>query len=645
LKTSISSTREALISWGFLGMAAVILGPLALTLVQLAPAASRFGWTRGLFHVLEYVLLPGSWAVLKVVALAVLLGLFVDLVGRLATRILQKPLLPACMITALVYLGLTHFATNPGLNEFLYGRLRAVWLPNNLQAVPVFVALSATAGVLAFVYFDRLWAVSLLRSRRWRSVARPLGAAYGVALVFALLRPMLWPLASPAHAAARNVVLISMDTLRSDHLGVYGYSKPTSPHVDALGERGMVFYNAITQAPWTLPAHMTLFTGLYPSEHGVTRYAANRYAAERRKWQVLSPEIPVLAEVLERNGYVTAAFTGGGFVRPAFGFARGFDVYRTDSRRLEGFHANALRWLRRNLDRRFFLFLHFYNTHRPYEPPAPYDTMFVPAGSEQLLKRVAGFCGRSKRRGAPPSGPLLEAILAQYDGEIRFADELLGRIFLLMDELGLSQNTLIVFLSDHGEAFYEHANCDHLKSLYDTLLRVPLILAGPDIEPGLRIERVVELRDVPQWILDYVGVPVRLGSPTTSLRQLIQGDDPGEPAVAYAETCCKGYEIREGRWVRKLWRTGLRSLQTARFKLIADDGGVPLEFFDLLVDPLERNNLLGSAEALRDEHRAIAYRTLKQALLARRNHTIPPGHDRHLDPETSRQLRALGYAD
>jgi arylsulfatase A-like enzyme len=479
-------------------------------------------------------------------------------------------------------------------------------------------------------------ALSPARAARWLTVSR-LRAAVGVTLGLALAVGGA-TCTAPAWVQRRadappNIVLVSVDTLRADHLGVYGYSRPTTPNLDALAGRGVVFDNAVSQAPWTLPAHMTLFTGLYPAEHGLTEFSMRR-----RDWKRLAADVPLLAELLSQHGYVTAAFTGGGFVSSAFGFGRGFDQYASWGRRLGDWHGRLLRWLERNRNVPFFLFVHAYDCHRPYLAPPPFDTRFTGGAAPVSRQLLRTFCQEAERSGRLPEAATIAGIVAQYDGAAAHADQLLGELFAALAERGLEERTLVVVLSDHGEEFFEHGNCDHIKSLYDPLVRVPLIVAGPGLPRGRRIAETVELRDVGQLILDFAGIDARMGRGTRFLLgPLREGGGVEGPAEAFAETCCKGYVIDLGAWRHRPWQSGLRAVRTPSHKLVTDEAGVAEELYDLAGDPGERVNRVGEpagAPLVEAQARHIETTDRRAAPAASA-----------ADAETIEQLRALGYVE
>src|SRR5215470_2940254 len=247
-----------------------------------------------------------------------------------------------------------------------------------------------------------------------------------------------------------NVVVISIDTLRPDHLGCYGYKQIRTPNIDALAADGTRFERAYTSVPVTLPSHTMIFTGTYPIYSGMHDFAANK----------LSPTQPTLASVLKDHGYLTGAVVASAVLDSRFGLNRGFDFYydHFDFSRLDESNMDemerpgnvvadvTLDWLGKNYQKKFFLWMHLYDPHYPYRPPAPY--------SEEYKDRP-------------------------YDGEIAFADAQVGRLIRFLKSRGLYRNTLIILSGDHGESLGEHGEKTHGFFIYNATLRVPLIIHLP----------------------------------------------------------------------------------------------------------------------------------------------------------------------
>jgi len=313
-------------------------------------------------------------------------------------------------------------------------------------------------------------------------------------------------LISPSRPPLRPIILISIDTLRADHLGCYGYERATSPHMDAVAKEGVLFSQVYAPSPWTLPSHISLLTSLYVYNHQVE--------TENDR---LSPAIPTLADILRRNGYYCAAFTGGGFLSTVYGYSRGFDLYRDDLGgvfKQEGAHQVAqasLEWLRQNKDLPFFLFIHTYQPHTPYACPLPYKTRFLSPQAKWGSLDLIGYLGGKQGIFKPLPTEEKENIIALYDAEILYTDEvLIGELMTTLKELNLYHRSLIIITSDHGEEFYEHGSWGHGQDLYDESLRIPLIIKFPEVASGRvkgkRIEELVRLIDVLPTVVDFLGL-------------------------------------------------------------------------------------------------------------------------------------------
>jgi len=489
------------------------------------------------------------------------------------------------------------------------------WLP---------LAAAAALAVAALVQLLRWW--------RRRPPRTGLRAALALLAVLGALRAGT---ALEAWHAARgpNLLLVSIDTLRADHLGAYGYDLPTSPTIDArLAGEGVTFTDVYSQSPKTTPSHMTLLTSLYPSVHGVELWQNGKPA------HVLNPAVHTLAEILKNAGYATAAFTGGAQVDPVRGFDQGFDLYT-----VSGQQRRARRWLGRHRWQRFFVFYHTYDVHDPYLPPDEYIRLFDPDYRGRVLDAihrlrnaggmsVAAWEGVSRRfwdsvdRSDPRDVRFVERL---YDAGIRRMDaETIRPLLDRLDQLGLARDTLVVFTSDHGEAFGEHGQFQH-DDLYAGTVRVPLVLRWPGRLPaGLRIASRVRLIDVMPTILELLGVSAPPSLQGQSLTPLLHD--------AYASPATEGAvsEYSDGRLYESLRRGGL--------SYIVD--GPEERLFDLVRDPAERQNVLATRPEEAAAMRAALERWRRNCralvpLLGPRGGTIAPSD------ETARRLRALGYME
>lgn len=389
----------------------------------------------------------------------------------------------------------------------------------------------------------------------------------------------------PASPAPTGLVIITLDTTRADHLSVYGYMDVSLPHLERLASNGVVFDQATSVGALTLPAHTSLFTGLLPPAHGVRDNSD----------PALGDSHVTLAEVLRARGFSTAAFVGAAVLDADRGLAQGFEQYagvRFDDadpfhRRGDEVVDDAVGWLAGVGSTPFFLWTHLYDPHRPYDPPPPFDTMHDP-----------------------------------YVGEIAFVDQQIGRLLEALDARGLTERTIVVVAGDHGESRGEHGERDHGVFLYQSVLRVPLIVQAPGIPPR-RVADVVSLTDIMPTMLDLLGVPVPPSDGATLAGALHGHARPAEREV-YAESL----------YPRHLGWSPLFALRSGRYKLI--DAPRP-ELYDLESDPFEEQNVY-------EQRRSVA------AAMTGRMARIRPAADatsapRELEPppELRHRLGALGY--
>ena len=361
----------------------------------------------------------------------------------------------------------------------------------------------------------------------------------------------------PKPEPPRGVVLVSIDTLRADHLGAYGYHRDTSPYLDALAAESVVFEAAIAQAPSTLTSHLAMFTSLFPSQFFPT--ARGPVPAEGHG---LSTEIPTFPEILHDAGFRTAGHTEGGYVSSVYGFERGFEEWTdpTSSRStdIEQTVEKGLDFLTRMAarpDERFLLFLHTYSVHDPYEPPESYRGLFTReaptderASAQTLLAVNAGRRATSEEEA--------EYFAARYDEGIRYADSVLARLWNGLEELALGDEVAVVVTSDHGEEFLEHGRYLHTQ-LYPEQLHVPLFVRVPGVEPR-RVAMPVRTIDLAPTLLDLLALePLRRAS-GQSLVPFLTSDQEAADEIAQPEPICS-----------ETWYAGsLTNLLLAR----ADDG-------------------------------------------------------------------------
>lgn len=490
--------------------------------------------------------------------------------------------------------------------------------------------------------------------------------ALALALALALVLEAPLPAADAAkdfRLSRGNLILISLDTCRADHMSLYGYPRPTTPALERLAKDAVVFETAVSGAYSTAPSHMTLLTGWPASVHGVIGTNLDGPAADYvMLTQTASAEkFATLAERLRQRGYSTAAFTGGAGVSREAGLDRGFELFLEPPDSGVGGYSlapidvsKALGWLRtaRERDRPYFLFLHTYLLHAPYIPPEPYASRFDPGYEGPILRREDFV--RANTRGAEiarqfwravdlknPGEAAIRRLEALYDGEIAQMDDILAGLFEEFDRMGLREDTVIVLTSDHGEQFFEHGDFEHRAPVpWEQLIRVPLLVFFPRTAGrGFRVAGVAGAVDVLPTLLDALGLPADAGLPGRSLL----GDLParrlaaGKPAVT--EMIRKAAVSADGR----AWEPveSFRSVRDERYKLVTYSG-IDREdlFFDLWEDPREERSRL-TDPSLRAEVSRLRAAAAELDRLGRTNRAA--GRVARPSPDLSRQLKALGY--
>lgn len=386
-----------------------------------------------------------------------------------------------------------------------------------------------------------------------------------------------------------NVVLVSFDTLRAKNVGVLGYQRDTTPTIDRFAKKGINFTNAISVTSWTLPSHMSWFTGVYPSQHKVlNKFTVKENGDEEiTNLKEVSPNFKTLAKVLKENGYRTGGFTGGAGVHRQFGFDQGFEIY-TDDKEFAGFidsAPKALRWIKNNKDEKLFVFLHGYDIHGQYVPEGGYDNRFVDFEYDGELNGSKEEQEELREEGLARGNIFLTKddvrfLTALYDEKIQRADELFAKFIKEYEQLGLMDKTVFILTSDHGEELYEHGRIDHGHSLYDELIKVPLIITAPGINDGITIDEQVSTIDLMPTILDIVGINetdnMLKQMKGRSLIEVTQGED--ELQDVFPETDYR-------------YSTFQRAIRTGRgWKLIVNLETKVKELYQLSSDPYERQN-------------------------------------------------------
>ena len=394
-----------------------------------------------------------------------------------------------------------------------------------------------------------------------------------------------------------NVVLITLDTTRADHLSCYSSRGAKTPHLDALAARGVRFAHATAQVPLTLPSHACIMTGAYPEVNGLRDMGGF----------ILAKSHPTIASVTQAAGYETAAFVGSRVLSRAFGLSNGFDTYDdnmaelTGEPRLPGSYAErraaavtdlVLTWLRNHDRKKFFLWVHYYDPHAPYDPPEPYQRLYA----SDL-----------------------------YSGEIAYMDDQVGRLLDGIKQDGLDSRTLIAVIGDHGESLGEHGEMTHGIFLYDSTMHVPFIMAGPGVPTGKVIDEEVRSIDVMPTILAFLSLSPGKEAEGVSLWPLIQHGYKVGSNYAYMETLFPRTYMG--------W-SELRGMRTDNWKFILAPRP---ELYNLDHDPEERTNVVSRFPTIAGEldkgvWQATGLKSPQQELAAS-----------PVDPETRQELESLGY--
>jgi len=416
-----------------------------------------------------------------------------------------------------------------------------------------------------------------------------------------------------------NVLLITLDTTRADHLSCYakaagvnsgpataglkpgatssGKSYARTPRLDALAARGVLFLHATAQVPLTLPSHACIMTGAYPPVHGLRDMGGF----------VLDKSHPTIASLTQAAGFQTAAFVGSRAVARRFGLSHGFDTYDDDmgpqteegklpgvfpERRASVVTDRALDWLKQNAQRKFLLWAHYYDPHQPYDPPEPYKREYAKS---------------------------------LYDGEIAYMDEQVGRLLDGLDQLGLTSRTLVIAVGDHGESLGEHGEATHGIFLYDATLHIPLIVAGPDVPRGKMIDDQVRSIDIHPTVTEFLHLPPSPEAQGVSLWPLIQHGTHVRSDYSYGETL---YPRTNMGW------SELRAMRTDGWKFILAPHS---ELYDLHRDPGELQNLIAQHPTQAGQFEKLVWKTAGTQGKTENLTTVP------LDEQTRRELASLGY--
>jgi arylsulfatase A-like enzyme len=456
--------------------------------------------------------------------------------------------------------------------------------------------------------------------------------------------------------APRNAIIIVIDALRADHLGCYGYQRPTSPHIDALAAGGTRFANGISTTPWTLPSMATMMTSLYPTVHGAMApsdvLACMIGAPNCHPVTVLDDSRLTLAEVLQRNGFATAAFVPGrGYTSQVFGFGQGFETFVDSRPETSAIVAGFGEWLDRTLPKRFFAYLHLAEVHAPYTGPYNRYRADSPDAAERAraqaiaeeVRRYREFNFDPDYRGSMDGsldaiahlGPArlkpigdrdLAHLVALYDQGISYVDYWIGRLVEELDRRGLLENTVVFLAADHGDELHDHGGFDHGATFYEEMMHIPFILRVPHVGTGRVVDEQVGLIDVMPTLLDLLGIDDAPDVQGRSIRPLLSGGSLPERTL-----------FGEAAMI-----PGLVASRTNRWKYIRPSGAPP-ELYDLAADPHEKVNLCTKDRAPCQpfDKQVLAWRTEMEAAKTRLALATPKAAV--IDEQTHERLHQLGY--
>ena len=452
-----------------------------------------------------------------------------------------------------------------------------------------------------------------------------------------------------SHRERPNVLLVVLDTTRRDRLGLYGYDRETTPALDALAADGIIYERAISAGSWTLPSHASIFTGLYPRDHGTTV----------EHWRLL-PEFDTLAEQLRRDGFETVGVCSNPWVSANTGLQQGFDRFeevwrdrKEDNRDLHGaalVTERLLGWLdqRTAAERPFFAFVNYLEPHSPYQPPEPYRSRFLPEDADRAV--VADVMDWETPRefgyilglpGYEISAEASRILSALYDAEVAYQDLRFGQLIEGLRERGVLDDTIIVVVADHGEQLGEHGMLDHKMSLYAENVHVPLIVRYPKALPrGVRIEAQVQSNDIYATILDLVESDQPRAEGLQSL-PFADGEGVGRP-YAFVDmappTAFMTMMIKE--WpnsdIVRFDRT-IRSVRGPRFELFWGSDG-ERRLYDLESDPSESTDVKAEHAAIQRSLESLLDKFYEGSLSSDRNPV-------ELDEEHREALKSLGYVN
>jgi arylsulfatase A-like enzyme len=450
-------------------------------------------------------------------------------------------------------------------------------------------------------------------------------------LIIYLAISLLWMSGCTARDASRddfNIVLITIDTLRADHLSCYGYERETSPRIDAIARQGVMFKHAVAPASWTAPSMVSLFTSTYPVSHGVI-HGLPFQEAKGLSQEVFSEKLIALPAMLKEKGYTTFGISSNHTLTAELGFARGFDYFRSVNwMPADVINKLAYEWedsIKKS--HKFFLWVHYIDPHYHYRPHLPWIEQYIPDIPEQF-EQVSRIPLNMLARNIKENPEMLSKVLALYDSEINYVDSYLGE---LIERFELDNNTLLIITSDHGEQFMEHGSVGHSIALYKEELHVPLIIKFPEASIKGSVERQVSLLDVMPTILNLLGIDQ-------------PGQTAGSPLLENAGIRARLKEFLSGRQASPYHfaeldsHAILKAISAPPWKYIYGYQTQSGELYDTASDPFEQKNI-----ADKYPEQAAALKKQLFSWVARAKTYPPKSHVLELSPGEREKLETLGY--
>ncbi|MFC1752973.1 sulfatase [Thermoproteota archaeon] len=428
-----------------------------------------------------------------------------------------------------------------------------------------------------------------------------------------------------------NVIIILIDALRRDHLGVYGYYRNTTPNIDRFSQEAIVFQDAISQCPGTSPSVASLFTSLYSSFHGCISYSDK---GEEVKADFLNLKLETLAEMFKEKGYRTGAFVANHWICRRLQFDQGFDVFDPIDEVFKPLafklSEKAFQWINKDKAKPFFAYLHYMDVHGPYQPPPPYDSFFKSERVRQMSKKESdslGYLSAGRERDKND----LNYYIDRYDGEIRYTDYHIGRFLEKLREHNLLENTIIVITADHGEAFFDHGFCDHGHTVYCEEINVPLIIKFP------KSIKFPDVKDSRVALIDVAATIMRILNYCTSYN--VEGLDLID---------ITNKEVLDS---RSIYSQELSTVYPPKIALIK--GGYKAvyfveeqkvtELYNLIEDKLERKNIISGNRDMAKEFEGEIKYWLNIKSQKRIRYGLEEATVIIEDKERKDQLRSLGY--